>query len=545
MHKLLASSKLFILALFSLGLLSQSCITMTMVNREKEIQLNVEQENVKIERLINGFRVASYTEVEEPYQIWASASKYKFIPVQVSGKGFIPKTVVLERTKKNFIPLIASGVYAIGAIAAVNSTEDYETGLAVALPLGVASLGSLTLARKGDIHLYEKEYDIPTLDSIPTWKPGMQAIGIEQVNVKIDAGQHKRLYFSDYEAFTNGNYNRESISNTDIDVENTYFEGRLNYLLGKTGFSDTTLKIYSSRFSFGTITTEIIEFKEFYVGNHVMIELASRWTLTNTLTKEEIKSSYMRKTSFWNYQYATDSETIQKMVDYSLELSLYDFLGKSRVTEFLNNPKNPMDSIFNAWETLKMDTSSSPVDNFDDAFDATATIKVADGHGSGFFISADGYLVTNHHVIEGNDSAEIKVFLGESEPLTATVVRSNPIFDLALLKVDTNNLNFLRPGINREVKKGTEVFAIGTPRHMDLYKTVSAGIISSNREDQGKKVIQSDVKINLGNSGGPMILENGDLLGIVNAKLIGTGIEGISFAIPAYYISEMLKIELN
>ena len=89
---------------------------------------------------------------------------------------------------------------------------------------------------------------------------------------------------------------------------------------------------------------------------------------------------------------------------------------------------------------------------------------------------------------------------------------------------------------------GADVFAIGTPADKELGQTVTKGIISARRKIEGHAFLQTDVSINGGNSGGALVARSGQLLGIVNAKLVGRGIEGIGFAIPAEQVSEALQL---
>ncbi|NML66648.1 serine protease [Hymenobacter sp. RP-2-7] len=170
-----------------------------------------------------------------------------------------------------------------------------------------------------------------------------------------------------------------------------------------------------------------------------------------------------------------------------------------------------------------------------------ATIVTSDGHGSGCFISPDGYLVTNAHVV-GND-ATVDVLLADGLQAKGRVVRLNPDMDLALLKVDTDGLTAFQLPTGGVVEVGSDVFAIGTPADKELGQSIAKGIISGRRKLDGRTLLQTDVSINGGNSGGALVARSGQLLGIVNAKLVGQGIEGIGFAIPADQVSEALQLK--
>lgn len=156
----------------------------------------------------------------------------------------------------------------------------------------------------------------------------------------------------------------------------------------------------------------------------------------------------------------------------------------------------------------------------------------ADGMGSGFVISEDGYLLTNNHVTEG--ARKIVVNLADGSEHDAELVGSDPETDLSLLKIDVDGLMPFKFGSVEKTPVGSWVVAIGAP--FGFEQTVTAGIISAKGRSVGEQYvpyIQTDVAINVGNSGGPLINMDGKVIGI-NSKIISTygGSLGLSFAIP-------------
>ena len=155
--------------------------------------------------------------------------------------------------------------------------------------------------------------------------------------------------------------------------------------------------------------------------------------------------------------------------------------------------------------------------------------------GTGFIISADGYVLTNHHVVDGADS--VRVRLADRREFTAKVVGSDEQSDVALLKIDAKNLPVVRIGDSRTLKPGQWVVAIGSPFGLD--HSVTAGIVSAvgraNPYANQRYVpfIQTDVAINRGNSGGPLLDTRGQVVGI-NSQIFSNsgGYMGVSFAIP-------------
>ena len=165
--------------------------------------------------------------------------------------------------------------------------------------------------------------------------------------------------------------------------------------------------------------------------------------------------------------------------------------------------------------------------------------------GSGFIISEDGYILTNNHVIDGAD--EIIVRMRDREELKAEVIGTDPRTDIALIKIDADNLPFAKIGKSSDLKVGQWVLAIGEPFGLDF--TATHGIISALGralpEDTYVPFIQSDVAINPGNSGGPLFNLKGEVIGI-NSQIYSRtgGFMGLSFAIPinvATEIADQLK----
>jgi serine protease Do len=159
--------------------------------------------------------------------------------------------------------------------------------------------------------------------------------------------------------------------------------------------------------------------------------------------------------------------------------------------------------------------------------------------GSGVIISDDGYIITNHHVIE--DANNIEVVMNNNQRYFAKIVGADPSTDLALLKIKANNLPFIRYGNSDALQLGEWVLAIGNP--FDLNSTVTAGIVSAKARNIGilrdrnnlqvESFIQTDAAVNPGNSGGALVNLKGELVGINSAIATSNGAyQGYSFAIP-------------
>ena len=162
-------------------------------------------------------------------------------------------------------------------------------------------------------------------------------------------------------------------------------------------------------------------------------------------------------------------------------------------------------------------------------------VLVGEGVGSGIIFDKQGYIVTNNHVV-GNSKTVI-VSLADGQSTEGTVVGRDAQTDLAVVKINVDNLPVAEFGDSDTLMVGEPAIAIGNPLGLEFQGTVTAGVISSlNRtvgaEGQGMKLIQTDAAINPGNSGGALVDADGKVMGINSAKISQEGVEGLGFAIP-------------
>lgn len=192
----------------------------------------------------------------------------------------------------------------------------------------------------------------------------------------------------------------------------------------------------------------------------------------------------------------------------------------------------------------KKTTIEKCVDEFSEA-----VVKVSSpaGMGSGFFLNEQGYLITNHHVIEKETRIEVTVFQKAEDGFEKKKFKKvkieaiNPFVDLALLKVEDlgdTKVKYAYLGGIDQLKVGEKVFAVGNP--LGLERTVTDGVISTkNRAFEGLVYLQTNADINPGNSGGPLFNLAGEVIGVTNMGYIFFG--GLGFAIPVDYVKHFLE----
>ncbi|MEJ7676916.1 MAG: trypsin-like peptidase domain-containing protein [Segetibacter sp.] len=189
-------------------------------------------------------------------------------------------------------------------------------------------------------------------------------------------------------------------------------------------------------------------------------------------------------------------------------------------------------------------------DDFGDLFGGpnSQTIPEQRASGSGVFISDDGFIVTNNHVIDGAD--DINITLNNKRSYKATLVGADPSTDIAVLKVDGKNFPYMVYGNSDDVKLGQWVLAVGYPLTLDV--TVTAGIISAKaryiginrRQSQNaiESFLQTDAAVNPGNSGGALINTDGQLIGINSAIASPTGsYAGYAYAVPVNIVKKVVN----
>jgi S1-C subfamily serine protease len=181
---------------------------------------------------------------------------------------------------------------------------------------------------------------------------------------------------------------------------------------------------------------------------------------------------------------------------------------------------------------------------YDRVSDSVVYIQNTDSQGSGFVYSENGYIVTNHHVVENEE--DIQVTFTDGETFNAEIVGGDPYTDLAVLKVDRVGLEPLKLGNTSDVNVGQTALAIGNP--FGLESSITHGIISQKGRSitvEGgfsiRNVLQTDASINPGNSGGPLLNRKGEVVGVNTAIETNTGtFSGVGFAIPSSTVKRVI-----
>lgn len=376
-------------------------------------------------------------------------------------------------------------------------------------------------------------------------------IFVNKVSLELEKEDFRYRRFRDYRQFKNKIESKETSiveSDEEINIEKTIFTDALNDILKEKGYVDTTRKVLKNSYSNNLfIEAKINRYVSHYIshskywlnGGFNYADLTIEWTVLN-FYKEPI---FTKETTITSGQFTSNDDMGGR------ELSIRDGIKKG-LSEFLNDSDaqkllkdKSQSELEKNYKPYTIPSSKKYVSKLSESVKAGVTIKTKDGHGSGFIISENGYIITNYHVV--SDTSDLEVVLNNNKKYPVEIIRVSKISDLALLKIDAKGLMAYKVSPSKEIEIASEIYAVGTPSAEDLSQTISKGIISATRTMGPSKLIQTDASINGGNSGGAIINKSGLVLGVVSSKLKGFGIEGVAFGIPSYEIYDALKLDFK
>ncbi|PHR46277.1 MAG: hypothetical protein COA32_12045 [Fluviicola sp.] len=389
---------------------------------------------------------------------------------------------------------------------------------------------------------------------------------IEMKNIRWDH------YIEDFDFHRNrakNVYSRMPSSDEDLKLENSIFTETLNELLKERGFTDTSEAILKNKSNTLYIEAVVDEFsyynvfKYFFnvpnVNSFALAEMKITWTIRDAYKKKLFdyddkvmtdEFAVMQVLTSAVYNNPDVVERNQKSVE-ERNKDIFSLIIENAFQKSLSNLMNTrtMASVRKIsdesedFDSLALVKPTNVAKKLNEGMQAAVTVKLKDGHGSGFFITNDGYLITNYHVVATAEEDEIKVVMNSGDEYPAEIVRVSDYDDLAILKIDLENEFSFDFDQTVDAEVGDEIFVIGTPSNISLNQTLSKGIISGKRKNEDEQSFyQTDASINGGNSGGPLVTKQCNLIGIVNAKLVGIGVEGVGFGIPLNRAINSLKI---
>jgi len=337
-----------------------------------------------------------------------------------------------------------------------------------------------------------------------------------------------------------------------IKFDDTKFSDNVYKTLKKTGYIDTINRIFPDNNNTIQVEGVISHISRYSVSglvdNYYKSKLDIKWYIKNTYgeTLDSVKLTEYSGDFAIPYVYGKDnSDKFYKMYADAVDVSFIKLLSNATYKKYakINTDFKMTDPV------LTVSKPKQYVQEPSDAMAASVIIKRKDkGHGSGFAITNDGYILTNFHVIAGktpNKQEELTVVLSTGEEIPAKVIRFNRMRDIALLKIDRT---FAKPFLlasDKTFKILQEVYTVGAPKSVELGQSITLGLLSNERNQNNNSLLQLNMSVNSGNSGGPLFDRTGVLHGVIKSKLVGFSTEGIGFAIPSYLIPEYLNLAIK
>ena len=270
--------------------------------------------------------------------------------------------------------------------------------------------------------------------------------------------------------------------------------------------------------------------------------MSVQWQIYSTAKRAVVAT--VETSGVYNVE-ATGAEAIQKGVLGAFGRNARDFADSTRVTDLLKAPATGSGSPQTAsFGKLMIVSGPAPPRSPAEAVGAVVIVDLPDGWGSGVLISADGYILTNQHVVGAAKTVRIR--WSDGLETDGEVLRTHKARDVALIKTDPRGRDPL-PVRQHPAQLGEPVLAIGTPKDQGLQNTVTRGVVSANRIFDGFSFIQSDVGVNHGNSGGPLIDDKGYVIGLTDLGRTGDAGDpiGLNFFIPIKDALDFLGVDLT
>lgn len=407
------------------------------------------------------------------------------------------------------------------------------------------------------VYFKDKEIEVNVNRKIYKSESGITPIGIKDVsgdNFETD------YFFYDYKEYRkNGFAQIDARCFTESGVSGFGENAGKNLLLGlsASGYIDTNSTLFNTgehkcmvEISFNYARSFFYQIEKDCNSLSMQMQVGVKYDFKDQFGKKlysfdrDAKSGtyYLNFINWGKLEYNEKTSYMDKLMQEAIVNTLHDEFLDSAVYVIFKD-----DEVLNAskLDELKL-ISSSTVADMKSALKATVTIKTNKGFGSGCVVSNDGYILTSYHVIADAPDSAIKVLTNKGDTLSCKVNRTSRVADLAILKTEKSFPFSFSLNNSSEIEVTDEVVAIGTPASMELSQTVSKGIVSGIRKGgNGLTLIQTDVSVSPGNSGGPLLRSPATFIGVVNSKISGGRAEGLGFCTPVSDVIARLKLKVN
>ncbi len=461
--------------------------------------------------------------------------------VRFERDGHLPAVLPVLPSRRNPLKWVDAGLTVAGIAAIVAGIPGDKTGLIVG-GFFTAFYNAIGLLFPPKM-VYGKTLNGPALRPIPTREEGQPLVDMHTVDLAIDSGNYEWTYYEDYTAYLEGRDNYLSGDEDEVKLQDSNLDAEPRQLLIDQGFLPESNTLFSG-VKKGELSCAIEHVMEHRAGGMLRYDVKTAWAIHNPYA---MATDTVRMTTSSTWSGFVIGEGLRRdLLSDCLLNALVTVLDGETDLDWEAETSRDVEAEWKAdWDTLALAASWGGERRIGETLDAVVTVTSEGGHGSGCILASEGWIVTNHHVVD-DTTAQYDVHFADGSSLPADIVRWDPVVDVALLKVDTTGLSTLalRPS-DDPIDIGDAVYAVGTPYDQGLDATVTRGIISSRRGQGMEQRLQTDVPISPGNSGGALLDEQGRWVGVVNAKLVAMEVDGIGFAIPVDALPRALRLELD
>ena len=478
--------------------------------------------------------------VDSVQLVLANAEPYHL--VRFERDGHLPDVVPVLPSRRNPLKWLDAGLTLAGIVGIAAGIPGDQTGLIVggfftAFYNGIGLLFPPKL-------VYDQRLDGPDLIALPVHAKGQPQVDMHTVDLAIDSGRYEWTYYEDFNAYLHGENQYASGDEDEVKLTDSNLDSEPRTLLIDQGFLPESRALFDDNTNRSELSCTIEHVMEHRAGGMLRYDVGTAWAIHNpyAMATDTVR---MTTSSAWS-GFVIGEGLRRDLLSDGVTRGLVRVLQGDTDLQWEAEAARDVEAEWKAdWDTLSLQPKFGGERRISETLDAVVTITSEDGHGSGCILDANGWIVTNHHVVD-DTTANHEVHFSDGRSLPAEVVRWDPVVDVALLKVDSTGLNTLalRPA-EQPIDIGDPVYAVGTPYDQGLDATVTRGIISSRRGKGMKQRLQTDVPISPGNSGGALLDENGRWVGVVNAKLVAFDVDGIGFAIPVDALPRALGLELE
>lgn len=479
-------------------------------------------------------------------------------------EGDAPVVPLENKAKLSLISLSAPGCYASNYIVEAERYNTWKfadlTGMATGIAMMArgestdspeALIGGGFFLTFGNFvawlfppkRVFAPEYAFDPLERMPVAPEGFVPFELAAVDFNVPAGAHTWTYFEDLKGLERNRWVGRNASREDVVLEDTNLDRELRQLLIDQGFhAESSASLLRAEGSW-SLRGELVGLREDRLARAVRYFAKTKWWLDHPYGLP-VDTFEVETPSTWHV-YSTGDLGFNRD-------ALADAMGRAvllaaEAPALLQDAEELVDadSIWSeGWEPIVLHPLPDAPGKVAKAVESIVTIEDDNGHGSGCILDPSGWILTNHHV--ANDTATVyKVTLQDGTIYDGRMVRHHPVWDLALVKVDAEGLTPFAMDPYELPELGEDVFAIGTPYDTGLGATLTRGIVSGKRQDGLRTLIQTDVSISPGNSGGALARPDGTMVGIITEKVMDVGVEGIGFAMPVIELKRLLGVEVR